>query len=172
MSLFNVAVAAVALAVGAFIGQVLRNLGFTIVRPTPVCDDPGQPGCGSNPRQCGTSQVIVFGPGGTLAVFDECGDRPATWVTTQENGTRGVDAGARAQFLFAPSREVQVRVKHFGQPGRIEAFEISGAIAAIVMMGPAANVEQQFTLRGAAINRVDVTPGSPTDRTVVLGWCH
>ncbi len=171
MSLFRIVIAAVGLAIGAVIGQVLRNFGITIVRPTPVCDDPGGPGCGSNPRQCGTSLAIVFGPGG-LAVFKECGTDPATWVTVQDDGDMGLDAAARAQLMFAPTNEVQVSVKHHGSPGRIEAFNPSGAVVDVAMMGPAANVVQTFTLHGAAISRIDVIPGSPTDRTVVLGWCH
>ncbi len=172
MSRVSLLIGAVALAVGAYIGQVLRNLGFTFARPTPICDDPGQTGCGTNPRQCGTSQVIVFGPGGGLAVFEECGTGPATLVTTREGGARGLDASARAQMMFAPSREVEVRVEHHGSPGRIEAFEISGTVAAMVLMGPVANVEQRFTLRGTAISRVEVTPGSSADRTLIVGWCH
>jgi hypothetical protein len=174
MALVNLVIGAVALVVGAYIGQVLKNLGFTIARPTPACDDPGPPGCGSNPRQCGTSQVIVFGPGGTLAVYEECGEAPATVVRAEE-AARGLDVAARAQIMFAPSPEVEVTVMHLGTPGRIEAFEPSGSIANVVMMSPAPNVEQVHTLRGLAISRIEVvagSPGSPTDRTLVLGWCH
>jgi hypothetical protein len=172
VSLLNLVIGAVGLVVGVFVGQVLRNLGFTIVRPNPICEDPGQPGCGNNPRQCGTSQAIVFGPGGNLAEYPDCGQGPHTVAIAQEGGVKGLEANARAQIMFAPSPEVEVTVMHFGNPGRIQAFEMSGTVAAMIMMGPAPNVEQRFTLRGAGIGRIDVTPGSPTDHTLVMGWCH
>jgi hypothetical protein len=172
MSRINVFIGAVGLAIGAVIARVMRNPRLTIPRPTPTCDDPGAAGCGSNPRQCGMSQGIVFGPGGALAVFEECGAQPATWVTIEEDGERGLDAGSRAQLMFASSPEVEVRVKHHGSPGRIEAFDPGGAVTAVAVMAPTPNVVQTFTLRGPAISRIDVIPGSPTDRTVVLGWCH
>jgi hypothetical protein len=175
MSLVNLVIGAVAFAVGAYIGQVLKNLGITIARPTPVCDDPGLRGCGSNPRQCGTSQVVVFGPGGTLSIYQECGEAPATLVVDGEGPARGLDVPGRARIMFAPSAEVEVTVMHLGTPGRIEAFETSGSLANVVTMSPTPNVEQRHVLRGTAISRVDIvagSPGSSTDRTLVLGWCH
>lgn len=172
MSFVDLVIGAIALAVGIVLGQVLRSMGFTIYRPTPTCDDPGAMGCGSNPRQCGTSQVIVFGPGGNLAEYPDCGPGPHTLAVAQEGGLRGLEANARTQIMFAPSPEVEVTVMHFGSPGQIEAFEMSGALATVVMMGPTPNAQQRFTLHGTGISRIDVTPGSPTDHTLVLGWCH
>jgi hypothetical protein len=74
--------------------------------------------------------------------------------------------------MFAPSSLVEVTVIHFGSPARVAAFEMSAASAMVAMTGPTAGIDQRVTLRGLAISRVDVTPGSPTDRTLVLGWCH
>ena len=173
MAVVNLVVGALGLIVGAFIGQLLRVRGL-FFRPTPICDDPGQVGCGSNPRQCGASEVIVFGPGGSLAEYPDCGQGPATVVVVEKDG-RGLESGARAQFRFAPSFEVEVRVIHFGNPGRIEAFDTNGRLVQVVVMGPAANVEQRFTLRATPISRIsrmDVTPASPTERVLIIGWCH
>ena len=172
MMLVRLVVGAVAVALGVVLGSVLRRFGFTVFRPTPICEDGGAVGCGSNPRQCGTTRAIVFGPAGNLAEFPECGPGPATVMVASEGGPIGLDASAHAELTFAPASEVEVRVMHHGHPGRIEAFEMSGMVAATVMMGAAANVEQRFTLRGAAIGRIVVTPGTPTDHTLVLGWCH
>jgi len=168
----NLVIGAVGLVVGAVVGQVLRNLGFTIVRPALTCDDPRQPGCGSNPRLCGASHAVVFGPDGSPAEYPDCGQGPHTVVVAQESGLPGLEANARAQIMFGPSSEVKVTVMHFGSAGRIEAFDMSGGIADVVMMAPTPNVEQRFTLHGTSIVRIDVIPGSPTDHTLVLGWCH
>ena len=173
MPVVNLVVGAVGLVVGAYIGQLLRIRGF-FFRPTPICDDPGQVGCGSNPRQCGTSEVIVFGPGGGLAEYPDCGQGPATVVVAEKDG-RGLESGAGAQFRFAPSFEVEVTVIHFGNPGRIEAFDTTGRSVQMVVMGPDANVEQRFTLRAtpiSPISRMDVSPALPTERVLILGWCH
>jgi hypothetical protein len=171
MPLVNLVIGAVVLAVGVLIGQLLRIFGITWFRPTPICDDPGPPGCGSNPRPCGTSQAIVFGPGGDLAEYPDCGERPATVVVAHE-GSRGLESSMRAQLMFSPSPEVEVTVMHFGNPGRVEAFDTTGSLVDMVVMGPTANVEQRFILRAAAITRVDVTAGSPTDPVLIIGWCH
>jgi hypothetical protein len=40
------------------------------------------------------------------------------------------------------------------------------------MMTPAPAVEQQFTLKGSAIDRVVVAPPSPADETRVIELCH
>jgi hypothetical protein len=172
MTIVRLVIGALAVALGVVLGPVLRRLGFTIFRPTPICEDGGAVGCGSNPRQCGTSRAIVFDPAGNLAEFPECGPGPSTVMVASEGGLKGLDASARAELMFAPVSEVEVMVMHFGHPGQIEAFEMSGIVAATVMMGPAANVEQRFTLRGTGIGRIVVTPGTPTDHTLVLGWCH
>ena len=171
MSRFNVVIGAVGLVVGAYIGQVLRNLGITIARPIPVCDEPGQPGCGGNPRQCGTSQVIVLDPTGALATYEDCGEGPAT-VVVLEGGRPALEANARARLMFAPTPRVEVTIIHFGSPARVEAFEVSGTPGMVVLTGPAPGIEHLVTLRGAAITRVDVTPTTPGDRVLVLGWCH
>ena len=171
MSKFTVVIGAVGLAVGAYLGQVLRNLGFTIVRPSPVCDDPGRPGCGSNPRQCGTSQGIVFDPTGALATYEECGEGPAT-VVVLEGGRPALEANARARLMFAPTPRVEVTIIHFGSPARVEAFGVSGAPGMVAVTGPAQGVAHVVALSGAAIARIDVTPTTPGDRVLVVGWCH
>ena len=171
MSRFSLAIGAVSLAVGAYIGQLLRNLGFSIVRPSPVCDDPGRPGCGSNPRQCGTTQGLVLDPTGALATYEECGEGPAT-VVVLEGGRPALEANARARLMFAPTQRVDATIIHFGSPARVQAFEMSGAPGMMAVTGPAPGVDHVVTLRGAAITRIDVTPTTPGDRVLVVGWCH
>jgi hypothetical protein len=65
-----------------------------------------------------------------------------------------------------------MRVVHFSNPGRIEAFEQSGTLADMQMMAPTPAVEQQFTLNGSALDRVVVTPPSSADETRVIQLCH
>ena len=169
----------VTLGAGIVLGQVLQRMGFTIYRLKPICFDPattatgpGATGCGPNPLQCFDTQASVMGPTGQFAEYPECGEGPRTKMVATEAGLKGLDAYARAQTTFAPSSQVEVSVMHFGSPGRIEAVDVFGTVAAMVTMGPMKKVEQHFTLRGANINRILVIPGSPTDHTLVLGWCH
>jgi hypothetical protein len=171
MSIRSLAIGVVGLLAGAYIGQVLRNLGFIVARPAPVCDDPGRPGCGSNPRQCGTSQAIVLDPSGRLATSADCGEGPAT-VVVLESGRPALEANARARLMFAPAPRVEVTIIHFGSPARVEAFDVSGAAGMVAFTGPAAGVEHVVTVQGSAISRIDVTPTTPGDRVLVVGWCH
>jgi hypothetical protein len=87
-------------------------------------------------------------------------------------GFIGLDAAARAELRFAPTPIVTIRVVLFGNPGRIEAFEANGPLADVRMMAPTKGVEQSFELHGNTIDRLVVTPASPNDQTLVLGWCH
>lgn len=154
--------------------RVLRAIGFTIELPSNLptdCNDAGQqPGCGPNPRTCGTSQALAFSPLGGLAAYTTCGNGPHTLVSATA-GHIGLDAAARAELRFAPASVVTVRVVRFAGPARIEAFHGPG-LAGMQMMTAPAGVEQQFTFRSAGIDRIVVTPAAPNDGTLVIGWCH
>lgn len=113
----------------------------------------------------------VLDAAGALATYDECGEGPHT-VVRGDRGFLGVDAAARAELRFPAAPVVRVRVVHFSNPGRIEAFEQSGAIADVRMMAPTPAVEQEFTLNGSGIDLVVVTPASPADETRVIQLCH
>jgi hypothetical protein len=115
--------------------------------------------------------VSVFDDTGTLATYGDCGDGPHI-VVRADRGFVGIDVAARAELRFPPARTVTMRVVHFSNPGRIEAFEQSGTLADMQMMAPTPAVEQQFTLNGSAIDRVVVTPPSPADETRVIQLCH
>jgi hypothetical protein len=158
------------------VARVLRVFGVTIGRPTrvPTRCGPSQPtpGCNPNPWPCGSDILAsVFDATGALAGYEECGDGPHT-IVRADRGFMGIDAAARAEFRFPAAPTVGVRVVHFSNPGRIEAFEQSGALADTKMMAPTPAVEQQFTLDGFAIDRVVVTPASPADETRVIELCY
>ena len=108
---------------------------------------------------------------GGLASYEECGEQPHT-VVRADRGFIGIDAAAGAELRFPAAPAVTVRVVHFSRPGRVEAFEQSGALADTRMMAAPPAVEQELTLRGSAIARVVVTPPSPADETRVIGLCH
>ena len=74
-----------------------------------------QPGCGPNPRTCGTSQALAFSPLG------------------------GLDAAARAESRFAPASVVTVRAVRFAGPARIEAFHGTGVAGTQMMTAPRAS---------------------------------
>lgn len=162
--------------VGVLIGAgtlILRAVGITVGQRPRVptdCNDPGTGTCGSNPRICGSSQAIVFGPTGTLAEYPTCGTGPHTEVRTQAT-IRGLDASARTELRFAPAPQVTVQLVHFSKPGRVEAMQ-GAMVADMRPMAPTPGVVQQFTLNGISIDRIVVTPASPSDLTLVIGWCH
>jgi hypothetical protein len=89
-----------------------------------------------------------------------------------DRGFIGFDAAARAELRFPPAPTVTIRVVHFSNPGRVEAFEPNGSVADMKQMAPMPAVEQSFTLNGRAIDRVVVTPASPSDETRVLELCN
>jgi hypothetical protein len=158
------------------VARVLRVFGVTIGRPAhvPTHCGPSQPtpGCHPNPWPCGSDILAsVFDATGALASYEECADGPHT-IVRADRGFVGIDAAARAELRFPAAPTVTVRVVHFSQPGRIEAFEPSGALADSKTMAPTPAVEQQFTLNGFAIDRVVVTPPSPADETRVIELCH
>jgi hypothetical protein len=115
--------------------------------------------------------VRVFDDTGALATYEECDDGPQI-VVRADRGFGGIDVAARAELRFPPARTVLLRVVHFANPGRIEAFEQGGTLAVMQMMAPTPAVEQQFTLNGSAIDRVVVTPPSSADETRVIQLCH
>jgi hypothetical protein len=157
--------------------RVLGVFGVTIVTPAHVpthCGPsaPPDPGCYPNPWPCGSEiRVSVFDPHGALATYEDCGETPHIIVRADRSFV-GVDAAARAELRFPAAPTVRVRVVHFSNPGRVEAFERSGVIAETRMMAPTPAVEQQFTLTGLAIDRVVVTPHSPADETLVIELCY
>lgn len=158
------------------VARILRVFGVTIGRPTYVPTHCGPteptPGCHPNPWPCGADILVrVVDAVGALATYDECDEGPHT-VVRDDRGFMGVDAAARAELRFPAAPVVRVRVVHFSNPGRIEAFEQSGAIADMRMMAPTPAVEQQFTLTGSGIDLVVVTPASPADETRVIQLCH
>jgi hypothetical protein len=158
------------------VASIFRVFGVTIGRPTyvPTHCGPSEPtpGCHPNPWPCGSDIIVrVFDATGALATYEECGEAPHTVVRT-DRGFMGIDAAARAELRFPAAPTVTVRVVHFSSPGRVEAFEQSGALADMKMMTPAPAVEQQFTLKGSAIDRVVVAPPSPADETRVIALCH
>lgn len=163
-------------AVLGLVAYVLRPFGITIAarRGEPTdCDDAGQtPGCGSNPRICGTSQAIVYGPTGQLAEYTQCepGSGPRTFVRGQ-TGHVGLDAAARAELRFSPTPAVTVDVVHFSNPGRVEVFQ-GPTLIDMRMMAAGAGTLEHFQFNGTGINRIVVTPASPNDITLVIGWCH
>jgi len=153
--------------------SILRAVGITVGprRRVPTdCNDPGTGTCGSNPRICGSSQAIVFGPNGVLAEYPTCGPGPHTEVRTQA-AIRGLDASARTELRFAPAPQVTVQVVHFSNPGRVEAMQ-GAMVADMRPMAPTPGVVQQLTLSGTSIDRIVVTPASANDLTLVIGWCH
>jgi hypothetical protein len=124
-----------------FVASVLRVFGVTIGRPTHVpthCGPsrPTTPGCKPNPWPCGSDILVrVFDATGVLASYEECGDGPHT-VVRADRGFVGIDAAARAELSFPAASVVAVRVVHFSNPGRIEAFEQSGPLADAKTMAP------------------------------------
>jgi hypothetical protein len=158
------------------VASIFRVFGVTIGRPTyvPTHCGPSEPtpGCHPNPWPCGADIIVrAFDATGGLATYEECGEEPHT-VVRADRGFMGIDVAARAELRFPTAPTVTVRVVHFSSPGRVDAFEQSGALADTRMMAPPAAVEQEFTLRGSAIARVVVTPPSPADETRVIGLCH
>jgi hypothetical protein len=162
-------------AIGRVTARIVELIRITVAprggAPTD-CDDAGRvPGCGANPRVCGSSQAVVYGPTGPLAEYPTpCGTGPHTLVRGQA-GFVGLDAAARAELRFAPASVVTIQVVHFSNPGRIEAFQ-GGSLVDAKSMASTAGVAQQFTLNGNGIDRIVVTPASPNDVTLVIGWCH
>jgi hypothetical protein len=159
--------------IGRVVMRTAELIRATITRPgrAPAdCDDAGQtPGCGANPRVCGQSEAAVYGPAGLAEYPTQCGPGPHTLVRAR-NGFIGLDAGARAELRFAPAPLVTIAVVHFSNPGIIQAFQ-GIALADTRPMAPA-NVLGRFTLNGTGIDRIVVTPASPNDVTLVIGWCH
>jgi hypothetical protein len=156
--------------------SILRSFGVTIGRPhyVPTHCGPSRPtpGCQPNPWPCGAEILVrVVDAAGALATYDECGEGPHI-VVRNDRGFMGFDAAARAELRFPAAPAVGVRVVHFSNPARIEAFEQSGALADVKMMAPTPAVEQQFTLNGSAIDLVVVTSASPADETRVIQLCH
>lgn len=153
----------------------LRLVGITIGAYNPTHCGPTNtpPGCKPNPWPCGSDiEARVFDATGGLASYDEdCGAGPHI-VVRADRGFIGFDAAARAELRFPSAPVVSIRVVHFSMPGRIEAFEPNGAVADMKQMAPTPAVEQDFTLNGRAIDRVVVTPASPSDETRVLQLCH
>jgi hypothetical protein len=159
-----------------FVASILRVFGVTIGRPThvPTQCGPSQPtpGCHPNPWPCGSDILVrALDATGALASYKECRDGPNT-IVRDDRGFMGIDAAARLELRFPAAPTVTVRVVHFSNPGRIEAFEQGGALADTKTMAPTPAVEQHFTLNGFAIDRVVVTPASPTDETRVMELCH
>jgi hypothetical protein len=155
---------------------ILRVFGVTIGRqpyaPTDCGPSDPPPGCYPNPWPCGADIIVrVFDATGGLATYEDCGEAPHI-VVRDDRGFKGIDAAAWAEFRFPAAPTVIVRVVHFSNPGRVEAFEQSGALADTKMMGPVPAVEEEITLRGSAIARVVVTPPSPADETRVVVLCH
>jgi hypothetical protein len=158
------------------VASIARVFGVTIGRPSYVPTHCGPsdppPGCHPNPWPCGEDIVVrVFDATAGLATYEDCGEAPHT-VVRADRGFKGIDAAARAELQFPAAPTVTVRVVHFSSPGRVEAFEQSGALADTKMMAPTPAVEQELTLRGSAIARVVVTPPSPADETRVIALCH
>jgi hypothetical protein len=87
-----------------------------------------------------------------------------------QNGFIGLDAAARAELRFAPASRVTIAVVHFSNPGTIQAFQ--GTALADMRPMASAGVLGRFTLNGTGIDRIVVTPASPNDVTLVIGWCH
>jgi hypothetical protein len=158
-----------------FVVVVLRRFGVTTGAYNPTQCGPSQPtpGCKPNPWPCGSAiEARVFDAAGGLASYEEdCGDGPHI-VVRADRGFMGFDAAARAELRFPPAPTVTIRVVHFSNPGRVEAFEPNGGLADMKLMAPTPAVEQRFTLNGRAIDRVVVTPASPGDETRVLELCH
>lgn len=158
-----------------FVVVVLRWFGITIgtYNPTQCGPTHTTPGCKPNPWPCGSAiEARVFDAAGGLASYEEdCGAGPHI-VVRADRGFMGFDAAARAELRFPPAPAVTIRVVHFSNPGRVEAFEPNGAVADMKQMAPTPAVEQSFTLNGRAIDRVVVTPASPGDETRVLELCH
>jgi hypothetical protein len=158
------------------VASVFRVFGVTIGRPTyvPTHCGPSEPtpGCHPNPWPCGADIIVrVFDATGGLAAYEECGEQPHT-VVRVDRGFIGIDAAARAELRFPAAPAVTLRVVHFSNPGKVEAFEQGGALADARTMAPTPAVEQQFTLNGSAIDRIVVTPPSPADETRVIELCH
>jgi hypothetical protein len=158
------------------VASILGVFGVTIGRPTHVPTDCGpsepEPGCYLNPWPCGAEiQVSVRDATGALATYEDCGEAPHV-IVRADRGFVGIDSAARAELRFPASPTVRIRVVHFSNPGRVEAFEHSGALADTRMMAPTPAVEQEFTLTGLAIDRVVVTPHSPADETRVIVLCY
>lgn len=153
------------------VGVVTRVITITIAPPAKPnnCDDPGTTVCGSNPRQCGSSGATVYGPAGALADYPACGSGPRTLVRTQ-GGFTGLDSAARAQLSFAPAAVVTIQLVHFSQPARVEA--LGSGPAQVRFMKPTPQVAQELMFTGTGIDRIVVTPASPNDITLILGWCH
>jgi hypothetical protein len=84
----------------------------------------------------------------------------------EETRLAGLDHGFQI-FLTASSRTL-VRVVHFGQPARIEAFS-GGSAVEMHMMAPTPGVEQAFTFTGSSIDSIIVTPAGST---LVIELCH
>jgi hypothetical protein len=158
-----------------FVVVVLRLFGIRIgpYNPTQCGPTDPTPGCKPNPWPCGSAiEARVFDAAGGLATYEEdCGAGPHI-IVRADRGFMGWDAAARAELRFPSAPTVTIRVVHFSNPGKIEAFEPNGALADAKQMAPSPAVEQDFTLNGRAINRVVVTPPSPTDETRVLQFCH
>ncbi|MGH2490931.1 MAG: hypothetical protein ACRDF9_05425 [Candidatus Limnocylindria bacterium] len=162
--------------IARFVARVLDVVRITIAPrgATPKdCNDAGPtPGCGANPRICGTSEARAESPPGTLAQYPQCGGGPHTLVRSQA-GFVGLDAAARSELRFAPSSAsfITIEVVHFSSPGRVEAYAGS-ALLGMQPMTPTPGVPQQITLNGNGIDRIVVVPASPNDVTLIVGWCH
>jgi len=158
-----------------FVVVVLKSVGITIGAHNPTHCGPTNttPGCKPNPWPCGSDiEARVFDATGGLASYEEdCGAGPHI-VVRADRGFIGFDAAARAELRFPAAPTVSIRAVHFSTPGRIEALESNGAVADMKQMAPTPAVEQRFTLNGRAIDRVVVTPASPSDETRVLQLCH
>ena len=150
---------------------VVRVVTITIAPPAKPtnCDEPGTAVCGSNPRRCGTSEATVYAPSGALAEYLACGSGPHTSLRTQ-GGFTGLDAAARAQLTFSPAAIVTIQLVHFSQPARVEALGSGSAQMRFMTATP--QVPQELTFTGTGIDRIIVTPASPSDITLILDWCH
>jgi len=164
-------------AIVRFIARVVDVVRITVAPrrgATPNdCNDAGPtPGCGANPRICGTSEAGIEGPAGAPAQYPQCGVGPHTLVRAQAGHT-GLDAAARAELRFAPSSAsaVTIDIVHFSNPGRVEAYA-GAALLGMHPMAPTAGVLQRITLNGNGIDRIVVVPASPNDITLIVGWCH
>lgn len=158
------------------VARVLGVFGVTIGRPTGAPNRCGPsdstPGCYPNPWPCGADIVVrVYDATGAPATYEECDDSPSV-VVRADRGFVGIDAAAKAELRFPAAPTVTIRVVHFSNPGRVEAFEQSGAVADVEMLAPAPAVEQEIVLRGTAIDSVVVTPPSATDETRIMQLCH